>query len=72
MVLRNVCGRRGEGRTSGMASVVCMEKGMCNAGLQDYLNHPDQPRCKAKRMANDGNCLLNALLVLENSVSTCL
>ena len=63
------CGRRGEGRTSSMASEVCMDKGKgcVKAELRNCLDQPDQQKCKAKkRMGNYGYCMLNALPVLED------
>ena len=58
-----------EGRPSSVAREVCMDKGMYKARLPDHL---DQQEYKPKRKGNYGNCVLNELLVLEDSVSMCL
>jgi len=42
------------------------------AGLPDDPNYPDQQNMEAKRKKKNGNCMLNALPVLEDSVSICL
>jgi len=43
------------------------------AGLPEDPDNLDQQNMKAiKRLANYGNCMTNALLVLEDSMSMCL
>ena len=58
-----------EGRTSSVAREVCTDKGMYKARLLDHL---DQQKYKPNRKGNYGKCVLNELLVLEDSVSMCL
>ena len=62
-----MCGRRGEGRTSGFASDICWIRAYVKAEQLDYLDQLDQQKCKPK--ANCGNYMLNALPVLDDSVS---
>ena len=51
-----------------MASEVYMDKGMCKS--RKTGSHRSTKMLANKKMGNYGNCVLNALLVLEDSVST--
>ena len=54
-----MCGRRGEGRTGGMGSEVCMDKCMCKSQTVGLPSLTRISKMKAKwRMGNFGNCLL--------------
>jgi len=53
-----------------MTSEVCMDKGVCKSWTARWPGSPRSAKMQAKRrMAKYSNCMLNALLVLEDSVS---
>ena len=61
-----VCGRRGEGRTSCVASEVCMCKSWTTAWMTRITRISKSG--SQERKANYGNRVWNALLVLEDNV----
>ena len=48
MRVSHVWEERGEGRTSGMASEVCMDKDMSKSRLQDHPYHLNKQKCKPR------------------------